>query len=42
MLGKKGVSRGKEEVVKLIQEDPWTGDWVEFKVPHEYAEREWR
>ena len=32
----------KEELEELIQEDPWTGEWVEFKVPCEYAKREWR
>ena len=25
----------KEELVDLIQEDPWMGEWVEFKVPKE-------
>ena len=37
--GREEKGEKKEELVELIQEDPWTGEWVEFKVPREYAER---
>ena len=26
----------------MIQEDPWTGERVEFKVSRDYAKKEWR
>ena len=29
----------KEDLVDLIEEDPWTGEWGEFKVQRDYAEK---
>ena len=31
----------KRDWVETVQEDPWTEEWMEFKVPREYAEKEW-
>ena len=40
------VTEEKEEWekdwVEIVQEDPCTGEWTEFKVPREYAEKEWK
>ena len=30
----------EEGLVEIVQEDPWTGEWVEFKVPREYSGRD--
>ena len=29
----------KKEIVEIVQEDPWTGKWMGFKVLREYAEK---
>lgn len=38
----KGKGKGKEDWVIIVEEDPDTGDWVDFKVPRAYVEQVWR
>ncbi|KAJ7316934.1 hypothetical protein JRQ81_003096, partial [Phrynocephalus forsythii] len=38
-----GESRKEEEeLVEVVKEDPWTGEWATFRLPREVAEQEWR
>ena len=37
-----GKRRKESDLVELVEENPWAGECVEFKVPGENAEREWR
>ena len=32
----------EDGLVEIIQEDPWMEEWMKFKVPRVYAEKEWK